>query len=1044
MPPFLAAGCGLGIVRARNTDGCVRPKREEEHRACAAKANSGKRFRSQLPRRSPKRLDLRLSGFVEAVLRLVFKPSAKKDFMSGLRRIQFSFALFLVLLSTFSRAQTLELKNAETTATFGPRGLLSIQDAASGTRLSVTRDAWQLEIDEAVLRSDAAQPVVAKAHPGEVTYAYDLAGYRIQVVYTLRAGWKFASKQIRVLSAPRTTFTVRRVVPWDLTVDNAVDSDFVPSSYVPQFGATIEQSRKSRPGKDFGEFLRLAGEQGALLTVENPYLEVRREGQTVRVSYSPQLEWRQEWGAFASDAGLIGSYRLSGRRKPREMALEWHLPPAQMPADGMDEAEIEAFTGCVRAQLIAPSPAPVSVQVGWTLNDYQIDVGTPEGVAEYKRIIDTASALGVQTVLYAPGNSKLAERTQSADSWSWEYVLWLNLGEKIRKGEWDPGKDAIPASVAEMVAYARQKHVGLLAYVYPSAPFAANPSWLVKRPEKDGDSFTYATLASREFQDYLIRNLIVFQKRTGIAGYSFDYTWLDLPGSSSYAQWYGWRRVMETLRRAAPSLIVDGRQSYQTYGPWSWLAGNYPHPTGNDEQPESFKPYPDLHFDRVSADRMRFVNYWYRNYQFAPAEIVPGYATHQTERSRNLAGKDAQHPAVEMMYSRYRPRDWDYLGYRYSFLSSIAAGGWNNVVNMIPARDTEEAKHFSAQDKAWIRGWLDWTVQHKEYLRHTRTILEQPALGYVDGTAAIVGDRGYLFLFNPNYKQLPAEFSLDGTIGLSKGEKFLLREVFPQKGRLLGKPGAGAWSRGDAVRLDLDGTSATVLEVIPFEKTDHPMVLNAANLHSERLVGVVLTGDKLAISHAAGEPGTVQNLGVLLPAGSRVSSVTVNGQSVQFTQTGSYAEAQVRFAGTRFAQAQQIALASGADGSLAGAFVVPQRVLDQLAERKAKWPIPWAPEDYESTWLAPERLLLFVQAADGTDASAVTGAVDGRPLKIQPAYSSSRADASCFVGYYADLSDLAPDVRHTIELHLPQGAPGQLQGVFFDNVTPQLTESLAP
>ena len=122
-----------------------------------------------------------------------------------------------------------------------------------------------------------------------------------------------------------------------------------------------------------------------------------------------------------------------------------------------------------------------------------------------------------------------------------------------------------------MVSYAKQKHVGLLAYVYPSAPFAANPSWLVKRPAKDGDAFTYATLASRELQDYLIRNLIAFQKRTGIAGYSFDYTWLDLPGSSSYAQWYGWRRVMETLRRAAPSIVIDGRQTYQMFGPWSWL-----------------------------------------------------------------------------------------------------------------------------------------------------------------------------------------------------------------------------------------------------------------------------------------------------------------------------------------------------------------------------------------------------------------------------------------------------------------------------------------
>lgn len=85
-------------------------------------------------------------------------------------------------------------------------------------------------------------------------------------------------------------------------------------------------------------------------------------------------------------------------------------------------------------------------------------------------------------------------------------------------------------------------------------PCSANPSWLVKRPAKDHDPFTYATLSSRDLQDYLIRNLIAFQRRTGIAGYSSDYTFLYLPGSSSYAQWYGWRRVMEALRNAVPLL----------------------------------------------------------------------------------------------------------------------------------------------------------------------------------------------------------------------------------------------------------------------------------------------------------------------------------------------------------------------------------------------------------------------------------------------------------------------------------------------------------
>jgi hypothetical protein len=568
-------------------------------------------------------------------------------------------------------------------------------------------------------------------------------------------------------------------------------------------------------------------------------------------------------------------------------------------------------------------------------------------------------------------------------------------------------------------------------------------------PGRHGESFTdprakYATLASRSLQDYLIKNLIAFKRGTGIAGYSFDYTFLNLPGSSSYAQWYGWRRVIETLRREFPSIVIDGRQTYQMYGPWSWLAGSYPHPTGTDEQPESFKPYPDLHFDRVSADRARFVNYWYRNYQFAPEEVIPGYATHQTERSRNLPAIDGHRPAPEMMYTRYRPRDWDYLGYRYSFFSSIATGGWNNVVDMIPARDPEEARHFSASDKAWIRNWLNWTVQNKEYLRHTRTILHQPAMGNVDGTAAIVGDRGFLFLFNPNYKKLAADFVLDESIGLTGGQKYLLREIYPFSGRVIGRDESGLWSRGDSVHLDLDGTSATVLALVPEMDSEQPIVFNAAAISAETPPRAELNGTALSLSHVAGEPGTEQSIGVLLPSEARVSSVCVNGKAQEFTQTGRYVQAQIRFEGNQFGQAHELALIRASDGELTGNFEVPQRIFDQLEARKREWPIPWTQEDYESTWLAPERLLLFVQAADGKDSASVTAMIDDKPLAFQPAYSSGRVDPPSFVGFYADLSRITPGVQHTIKVRISGLDPVQLQGIFFDNVEPQLTESVRP
>ena len=74
----------------------------------------------------------------------------------------------------------------------------------------------------------------------------------------------------------------------------------------------------------------------------------------------------------------------------------------------------------------------------------------------------------------------------------------------------------------------------------------------------------------------------------------------------------------------------------------------------------------------------------------------------------------------------------------------------------------------------------------------------------------------------------------------------------------------------------------------------------------------------------------------------------------------------------------------------------------------------------------------------------MTATLDGNPLNFQPAYSSSRIDSPSFVGFYADLSTIAPAVRHTIRVHVTGLDPMQLQGVFFDNVEPQLNESIAP
>lgn len=915
------------------------------------------------------------------------------------------------------------LTNDHVRAEFDARGLRAVIDLADRHRYGIERDGFSVTIGNETLINTALAPPARQVEPQRITYRYTSGPIALSVRYELRADWRFVSKQVEVRVAGATDFRTREVELFRQTFEDTPTDVYEPPS-----------ARANLQTGVYGAAVRFDTTHSLLIVAQNPFLHTRRDGRGFAMRYAPDMDWKSSYGPFVSDRGLIVPVRLSGRRLPAALVPEWQ-PAAQSPVTpGLDEAEVTAFTDMVRAFLLYRPAKPINVFVGWCANDYQIDVGTPEGRAEYRRLIDQASALGAQYVLYAPSNSALSRREESVDDWSWEHVLWLGLGQKIRKNEWNPRSSPIPPSVSEMLDYARGKKVGLLAYVYPVLPFSQNPEWLV--PSRSNPERKSASLANRALQDWLIEELVAFHRRTGIAGYAFDHTFLTFEGSSRYAQWWGWRRVMEELRRRVPDIVIDGRQAYHLYGPWSWLAGSYPHPTFNDEQPESFTPYPDLHFDRVSADRERYTAYRYRNYEFAPSEIVPGFATHQTSRSND---KDEM-PSIQttdrgVVLTPYRVRDWDYLGWRYSVLSSIAVGGWNNVLNMIPARDSAEWRNFSQADRAWLRRWLDWTVANKGYLRNTRTILGQPALGKIDGTSAIVGNRGFVFLFNPDAQRLTATVRLDETIGLQAGSRYVLRELYPLEGQRLGKPSDGVWRRGDAASITVDGGSARVLEIAPAGAVGEPTLFNAPGR-------ATLTNGLLELGDVRGEVGTTATLLVLLPTGATVSRARVNGVEVPLgVRHGNAVELNVRFDGVEFRRLQPAILGDSAfaGGRVTGTFTVPSRIFKQLEAGRAAWPIPWTAEDSLTTWLVPDRLLLYAQFSEPNDKWDARLTIDGQPLELRKAYTAVRVVPSTFVGFYADVSRLAPDREHRFELELPVMRPGQFRGLFFENVEPEYT-----
>jgi hypothetical protein len=941
------------------------------------------------------------------------RPSAALFFSAGL----------ILIAGLPAAAEDMALDNGRIRAVFNDLGLVSIAPSKAGWTLSFSADPSSITIDGTAVDIGRLGPAEIEMTPARIAYRCVRDPFTYDVVYELKPAWDFLTKQVIVTSARSRVFRVNEVRPLSATL-----------------GRPVVDELRLKDGS-FGAICRFLGEDasaGAAWSVffllQNPYMAWARDGSGVSVSYAPDMDWSRDHGAFASDRLCIGLTGLSGARFPAKAVPEWAFVAdyGRLLRDGpaIDVCESRALVECVRAFLLYYPGRSVRVHIPWCENDYQIDVGTPEGVEEYKRIMDRAAELGVTRLLYTPANSTLSRLEDNADSWGWENVLWFGLGQKLRKGEWDPRRDEVPAGLKEMLAYAASKNLRLMAYAYPSLPFLQKPEWTAwagdaAAPESSADT------GQRSFQDWWLDKLLAFMRTAGAAGYSFDHWWIaQNKASSPYAQWYGCRRVLEGLRREAFDAVIDGRQQYQNFGPWTWLAGSYPHPTLTDEQPESFKAFPDLHTDRVSADRQRLAAWVYSVERFTPPEIMPGFITHQSERNDEKG---------VMRRDRFRPRDWDVLGWKYSLLSSIGTAPFHHVVNFIPARDVEEFQALSEEDKAWFRKWLDWTDENARFLHALRPIIGPPMAGRVDGTSAIVEDRGLLFLFNPNPGPRQARFRLDATIGLVKGGKFMIKELTPEEGRFVGST-EGFWAYGDEAAWTLPGREAAVYEIFPApEETVEPILFNvrgAAELVSTRLV----------LTDVTAEMGATRPVVVRVPEKSRVRALSVNGVAHPFKINEGVVAATVRFAGRAFAKSQGAGTVPEdfAGGVFKARVTVPARVFTRLAERKKAWPVSYSDDDLRAPWIGPWRLLLHIPIFEATDAMDVALKVNGMPVDVLKAYNSvyPHAPARTFLGHYADLSRIRPDTPVDIEVRLPALPPGRFQGLFFENVETEYTKRI--
>ncbi len=958
---------------------------------------------------------------------------------------------------------------------------IHLTDKMSDKTTDFTGSAFSFVIDGREYRSENLPEPKISVTSESLTFYYPDSLYPVKVLYELKPGWKFFSRQLLIESRSGKAFKINKISQIRVRCENNVKERFKLTGG--KYGLSLRFAEPSPQAEKAA---------GCFVLVQNPFTLYDGEGQNLDISYEPEMNWNPADGPFPSDRLCIGMYELSGTTFRQDMAAEWvyEVNPDEFLTGGqqVDLAEIEAVMGCTTAFLGVHPEKSARVHVGWCENDYQINMAIPEHRVEYKRIIDQAAAVGCDYVLYTPDHSKLTSLDQNADAWGWESLLFLNMGQKIRTGEWMPKRDPIPADIQDILDYAKSKNMKLLAYAYPSLPFMQNPEWTAWRTkigEKPG-GYTTVDTGLRSFQDWWVDLLVDFYEYTGIGGYSFDHWWTaytDDAGlvSSKYQQWFGVRRILDELRLKAPDMIVDTRQQVHHFGTWTWLAGTYPHPMMSDEQPGSFNAIPDLSTDRVSAARQRFVAWRLMTRDYTPIEVLPGFITHQTQRD------DANRV---MRRDHYRTRDWDFFGWKYNLISSVATAPFNHVVNYLPARDEQEFNAFSESDRQFFRKWMDFTDQNLEVLKHTRPIIGQPMVGRCDGTSAIVDNQGFIFVFNPNYRSMVAGFRLDPSIGLNKPGKYRLTELYPDEGLIVGDPEKGDYSFGDEVSMRMKGTTARVLRIEPVRDGEDAAVLynclgkivrNSEEIvrNSEEVVRngeevvrngeeVVRNGEVLEIKEARGLMGEEYRIVIKLLSDRVIKRLVVNGKETAFTVEGDLVKAVIRFEGEAFGAVQEIGRYDPkfAGGEVNESLTIPQRIFDQLEKRKKSWPVSYTDDDLVAPWAGPSRLLLYVQIAEPYRDTVITWSdgknlhhdnrkapiratdlrleIDGKKADLREAYNGVYPFVErTNLGYFVDISGLTPDVEHKLHLVLPKGLkPGQYQGIFVEHVEGEMTEQL--
>jgi len=352
------------------------------------------------------------------------------------------------------------------------------------------------------------------------------------------------------------------------------------------------------------------------------------------------------------------------------------------------------------------------------------------------------------------------------------------------------GDDAVyprNSSIDRFMAHA--KSIGLPIYGF-CEPNSLNrhyrsdrPDWKLQPTTDPSKTLIQNCHANEAYEDWFYRLTCSAIDTYDLSAWAWDHCWVRRPmlcyganhghepGNCEFQQYRTVTGLIAKLRQRYPNLFMEVYWGLKEAGPWSLKGLNSLENAYENGSP----PPPGMSF----ADDMRFQHWFNHNYRFIPTYM-------------NLAQVNFQKEAN---------------GHLYSIMSCLGSGTSASLTDW---------KAFSTQAEAdtifaTLRTWKLWATSNLAYLKDRIDLFGMPCRkDGIDGTAHIVGDRGFVFVFNPSAGVCYGSIPLTEMIGLTSGSRFSIDEISTGTRKRL-----GVYATNDDVVFQIQPKSALLYELRP-------------------------------------------------------------------------------------------------------------------------------------------------------------------------------------------------------------------------------------